>query len=170
MTAPTLLVIDVQKGLDAPSLGERSTPQAETNIARLLAEWRRRELPIVHVQHSSVEAESTLRPELPGHDFKDEARPVAGEKVFNKSVNSAFIGTGLEGYLRERGASSLIVVGLTTDHCVSASTRNAASVCRRSSRTISRSCCVPSLILKSGQLGNSCILATIFSIVSMPIV
>ena len=49
-----------------------------------------------------------------------------------------------------------------------ASTRNSASVCFRSSRTMPRSSAVPSLILYTGQPGISFILATIFSGVSMP--
>ena len=123
-----LLLIDVQKGLDDASLGERNNPQAETNMAALLAAWRHRGWPLVHVRHCSTEPASKLRPELPGNDFKDEVRPQAGETVVDKSVNSAFVGTGLESYLRERGIGSLVVAGLTTDHCVSASVRSASDL------------------------------------------
>jgi nicotinamidase-related amidase len=50
------------------------------------------------------------------------------EKQFRKSFNSAFIGTDLEKYLQEHDISSLVIVGLTTDHCVSTSTRMAANL------------------------------------------
>ena len=79
MNNTALLVIDVQKGLDDPSLGRRSTPAAEANIALLLAQWRQRRLPIVHIRHCSVEPHSKLRPELPGNAFKDQAQPLPGE-------------------------------------------------------------------------------------------
>jgi nicotinamidase-related amidase len=46
----------------------------------------------------------------------------------SRSSNSAFIGTGLEKYLQEQGISSLVIVGLTTDHCVSASTQMASDL------------------------------------------
>lgn len=128
MTNVALLVIDVQKGLDDPSLGKRNNPAAESNIAALLSAWRKHELPIVHVQHCSVEPDSPLRPERPGNAIKDEAQPLPGEALFRKSVNSAFAGTGLEQHLRERAVSSLVIVGLTTDHCVSASTRSASDL------------------------------------------
>lgn len=128
MERTALLVIDVQKGLDEPSLGKRSNPDAEANIARLLSAWRDRALPIVHVRHCSVEPHSALRPELPGNAFKDEARPLPGEKRFDKSTNSAFVGTGLEAWLRDEAIGALVIVGLTADHCVSASTRSASDL------------------------------------------
>lgn len=123
-----LLVIDVQKGLDNPAMGERNNPNAETNIALLLANWRSQNYPVIHFQHCSTEPNSLLRPELPGNAFKPEAQPLADEKLFTKTVNSAFIGTGLEQYLREQAITSLVVVGLTTDHCVSTSVRMAGNL------------------------------------------
>ena len=123
-----LLIIDVQKGLDAPELGQRSSPDAEANMARLLEAFRARGLPIIHVAHDSTEAGSRLRPELPGNAWKDEVLPQQGEAEFRKNVNSAFVGTDLESHLRERGIERLVIVGLTTDHCVSASTRSASDL------------------------------------------
>jgi len=123
-----LLVIDVQQGLASPSPGLRNNPQAESNMARLLTAWRERDLPIVHIQHCSTEPDSPLRPELPGNRFKQEVRPLADEPVFRKTVNSAFIGTGLEQFLHDSDISQLVIVGLTTDHCVSASTRTASDL------------------------------------------
>ena len=124
----TLLVIDVQQGLALASLGLRNNPQAESNMARLLAAWRAHGLPILHIQHCSTEPDSPLRPELPGNAFKKEVQPMAGEPVFRKTVNSAFIGTGLEQYLRDKDVSKMVIIGLTTDHCVSASTRMASDL------------------------------------------
>jgi nicotinamidase-related amidase len=127
-TPPALLLIDIQQGLDEPRWGARNNPDAERNIAALLTAWRAAGWPVIHVQHMSQNPESPLRPHLPGNAFKPEALPREGEPVFRKTVNTAFIGTTLEDHLRQQGISSLVMVGLTTDHCVSSSARMAANL------------------------------------------
>jgi nicotinamidase-related amidase len=128
MKHAALLIIDVQKGFDDLYWGTRNNPNAESNIVLLLAKWRKHGLPVIHVKHCSTNPRSPLRPELPGNEFKDEVQPLPEEKQFSKSVNSAFIGTGLAEYLRDHNISSLVIVGLTTDHCVSTSTRMASNL------------------------------------------
>jgi nicotinamidase-related amidase len=43
--------------------------------------------------------------------------------VISKNGNSAFIGTNLEELLRKKEIRRLFIAGLTTDHCVSTTTR-----------------------------------------------
>lgn len=123
-----LLVIDVQKGLDDPRWGVRNNPKAEQQIGALLGAWRRVKWPIIHVQHMSQEPSSPLRPDDPGNAFKPEAMPQEDEPVFQKTVNSAFIGTTLEDHLRRAGIRALVLAGLTTDHCVSTTARMAGNL------------------------------------------
>ena len=123
-----LLVIDAQVGIDSGKFGARNNPAAEPHIAQLLAAWRKAGRPVIHVRHDSVTPGSPLRPGELGHAFKPEAAPEDGEPVFGKSVNSAFIGTGLESHLREAGIGALVLVGFTTDHCVSTTARMAANL------------------------------------------
>ncbi|MDX2107908.1 MAG: isochorismatase family protein [Candidatus Melainabacteria bacterium] len=85
-------------------------------------------MPIVHVKHVSTEPESPLRPNQDGNDFKPEVKPLQSEHIEEKNVNSAFIGTGLEKYLRQNNIDKVVLVGLTTDHCVSTTTRMAANL------------------------------------------
>lgn len=47
MADDILIVVDQQKAMAHPKWGPRNNPRAEANIARLLAEWRRRGAPIV---------------------------------------------------------------------------------------------------------------------------
>lgn len=123
-----LLLIDIQQGMDDPGLPRRNNPGAERNIARLLAAWRAAGRPVVHVRHHSTEPNSPLRPEKAGVAFKPEAAPIEGEPIFTKGANSAFIGTDLEVRLRARGIETLAVIGVQTNACVEATTRNASDL------------------------------------------
>lgn len=123
-----LLIIDMQQGFDDPAWGQRNNPAAETNAWRLLQDWRRRAAPVVHVHHASPAPDGRLRLGQPGHAPKPETRPLPSEPVFLKSVNSGFIGTGLEAHLLAQGVVGVVLVGLTTNHCVSTTARMAANL------------------------------------------
>jgi nicotinamidase-related amidase len=123
-----LVVIDVQKGFDAPQWGRRNNPQAEDNIARLLEAWRRTNRPVIHIQHMSRNPASPLRPGQEGNELKDLVRPQGREPVVRKCVNSSFIGTGLEARLRRGGIKTLVMTGINTNHCVSTTARMAGNL------------------------------------------
>jgi len=128
-SAPALLLIDVQQGFDDLAWwGARNNPGAEANIARLLAAWRAAGRPVFHVKHNSRIARSPLHPAHAGNAFQPATAPLPGEPVFEKDVNSGFIGTDLEARLRQAGVTRLVIVGLTTPHCVSTTTRMAANL------------------------------------------
>ena len=121
-------MIDVQRAIDHPSWGERNNPQAEANIAALLAVWRSTARPIYHMRHDSTEPGSHYRPGQAGHQFKPEAMPQAGEPVVGKRTNSAFVGTDLESRLRAAGVETLIVAGVITNNSVEATVRMAGNL------------------------------------------
>ncbi|MEM1257005.1 MAG: cysteine hydrolase family protein [Bacteroidota bacterium] len=125
-----LLLIDVQKGLDEWDFfgEERNNPHAEENMASILIQWRKENRPVFHVQHSSINLKSPLHASKAGFQIKDEVTPLKNERVITKEVNSAFIGTGLKNILKEKAIEKLVVVGLTTNHCVSTSARMAANL------------------------------------------
>jgi nicotinamidase-related amidase len=128
---PALVIIDVQNAIDDPRWaehGERNNPDAERQIARLLAVWRERKLPIYHVRHDSRDPDSTYRPGQPGNLFKPEAQPLDGEIVIPKQTTNAFIGTGLEQRLRAAGHTSLVVAGVITNNSVEATVRMAGDL------------------------------------------
>ncbi|MEM8510313.1 MAG: cysteine hydrolase family protein [Bacteroidota bacterium] len=125
-----LVLIDIQTGLDDGAFygGNRNNPFAEENMARILQRWRAAKGLVFHVQHSSTNPESPLHPSKSGFRLKDGFHPLLGEPLFVKQVNSAFIGTDLEETLRNQGITTLIVVGLTTNHCISTSVRMAGNL------------------------------------------
>ena len=70
-----LIVIDVQEGFHDPSWGPRNNPQAEANVARLLARWRGSNRPIHHVHHASRSTAGRFYPGTPGYAPQPEAAP-----------------------------------------------------------------------------------------------
>ena len=126
-TSAALIIIDVQKAWDSPGWGTRNNPAAEERIAELLAAWRRTGRPVIHVKHDSSSPGSLLSPGTHGNEIKDEVKPLAGEPVISKNVNSAFIGTDLEKRLRDGGISEVVITGITADHCVSTTARMAGN-------------------------------------------
>ena len=126
---PALILIDIQKAFDHLEYwgGQRNNPDAEVNAAELLKIWRENKLPIFHIKHCSTIPTSLLNETHSGNEFKEIVRPIDGEPVIKKNVNSAFIGTDLKERLDIENISKLVIVGLTTDHCVSTTTRMAGN-------------------------------------------
>jgi nicotinamidase-related amidase len=123
-----LIIVDVQRAIDDPKWGPRNNPDAEDNIAALLAAWRSAAMPVFHVRHDSTDAASPYRPGTPGHAFKPQAQPRAGETLIGKSANSAFINTDLEERLNVIGATTLVVCGVLTHNSVEATVRHAGNL------------------------------------------
>jgi len=106
----------------------RNNPNAEERIAELLAGWRRTGRPVFHIKHDSLTPGSLFTRGKPGNAIKKEVKPTEGEPVISKHVNSAFIGTDLEERLRGAGIHEVVITGLTTDHCISTTTRMAGNL------------------------------------------
>ncbi|KAJ7082381.1 isochorismatase [Mycena belliarum] len=125
-----LVVIDVQHGFKLePHCTMEVHPDLHSvvaNIASTIAAFRAASLPVIHIQHASLQ-DHPLNPNLcpPGFCVMPEAAPVGDEVVFVKNAHSGFIGTGLEAHLRASQIDTLVILGLTTSHCVSTTTRMA---------------------------------------------
>ena len=126
MTA--LLIIDMQKGMLSPTLPPRNNPEAEANIARLLAAWRAAGRPVVLVRHISRSASSVFAPGQPGAEFQERFAPLALEHVVEKNVPDAFVNTGLERWLHVRGIRDVVIAGVSTNNSVEATARTAGNL------------------------------------------
>ncbi|MCA1061961.1 cysteine hydrolase family protein [Rossellomorea sp. AcN35-11] len=128
MNQTCLLLIDFQKAFRQPTCGKRNNPGMEENADLLLRAWRDKAWPIVHIQHSSHDMESPLHSSSTGFEFIEQFRPLRGEKHIIKHVNSAFIDTDLDLYLKREKFKSLVMMGFTTNHCVSTTVRMASNL------------------------------------------
>ncbi len=115
MTA--LVIVDIQEfyfpGGALPLVGPE---EAAANASRLLAQFRARGLPVVHVGHNASS----------GKAFHADVMPIQGEKIIYKDEVNAFKGTDLEAYLRARGVTRLVICGMQTHMCAEAIVRAAA--------------------------------------------
>jgi len=132
-TDTALLMIDVQEGVDVlehwgGAEGRRNNPVAEAHIGELLTAWRSAQLPVCYTAHDSREADSPLKLCQPGGAFKQGLEPQANEFIFEKEVNSGFIGTSLEIDLRRIGINRLVAVGFFTNMCVATTVRMAGNM------------------------------------------
>ena len=123
-----LLLVDVQTGFNNTAhWGPRNNPGAEQNMAKLLEAFRTAGRPVIFIQHVSQEPNSPLRPGQPGNQINPVVAP-KGERIFQKTVHSAFINTPLERTLRGSAQDTLVLCGITTDHCVSTTARMAGDM------------------------------------------
>ena len=74
-SVPALLIIDMQKGMASVAAGSRNHPQAERNIAALLARWRELGAAVIHVRHISRAPDSPFAPGQAGADFQEQFMP-----------------------------------------------------------------------------------------------
>jgi len=127
---PALLLVDIQKGFDNEVYwgGNRNNKDAEEKCAQLLQLWRKLNLPVFHIMHGSRNPDSPLHPSQPGFKLHHSIVPLPDEPIIVKDVNSAFIGTGLEGMLKEKNIKTVVIAGLTTNHCISTTTRMAGNL------------------------------------------
>lgn len=123
-----LLVIDVQEALDDPQRPPRNNPDAEANIARLLAAWRGAGRRCVHIRDDPLDPASPFASGQPGNAIKKIVAPLPDEWLIAKHVHSAFIGTDLEARLHGAGVTALVVTGLVANHCVESTARMAGNL------------------------------------------
>ena len=124
-TPPALLLIDIQQGFKETAYygGNRNNPDAEIKAGELLNCWRKKEWPVFHIHHHSMNPESPLYFEKEGAAPHNSVIPRPGEPVYKKSVHSAFLHSELKEDLEAQNAENLIFAGITTNHCVSTNVR-----------------------------------------------
>lgn len=76
-------------------------------------------------QHAGRGLKAALAPDSPLSAFAPGFEPEADDMIVVKQRYSGFVGTELALFLRERGIRTVVLVGLTTDVCVSSTARDA---------------------------------------------
>ena len=125
-----LLLIDIQNDyFPGGAMELAGSPEAAARAAALLAAFRRRSLPVIHVQHIAERPGATFfLPGTAGADLHPSVPPLPGEPVFRKHFPNAFRGTPLLAHLRGMEISDLVIAGMMTHMCIDTTTRAAADL------------------------------------------
>ncbi|MFC6285477.1 cysteine hydrolase family protein [Nocardioides sp. GCM10027113] len=127
--ATALVVVDVQEGFDDPWWGRRDNPAADANIEALVDAFAASGRPLVYVRHESANPDSPLHPDQPGNRLKPYLARHAPALTVTKSVNSSFHGEpDLHAWLQGAGVTSVVVAGITTNHCCETTARVAGNL------------------------------------------
>ena len=117
-------VLDAARAAGAPVLYVRhvSLPPSHLGVAglRTAMAWQRLE-PAEHVRTASP-------PDAAHTGIAGELAPAAGEPVFDKLGMSALVGTPLEAVLRDRGITTLVLVGAVLEIGIEPTARHAADL------------------------------------------
>ena len=130
MSKTALLLIDLQcdyfQGGLFPLKGMES---AAKQAARLLAAFRQKGLPLVHVRHENPKAGAPFfLPGSSGAVIHSLLAPQPGEPVVTKNFPNAFRETNLKKILDDMGIDSLVIVGAMSNMCIDAVTRAASDL------------------------------------------
>ena len=129
MTA-ALLIIDIQNDYFPGGTMELVGPDAAAaKAARLLAAFRKKSAPIIHMQHIAARPGATFfRPGTPGAEIHASVKPQPGETVLQKNFPNSFRDTKLLEHLKSLNISNLTIAGMMTHMCVDTTTRAAADL------------------------------------------
>lgn len=112
-----LLVVDTQKLITNEKL--YNFKSFVSNVKSLIQIARENHIEVIYVRHDDGEG-CELTKGTEGFEIYEGFQPREGERIFDKNVNSAFKGTGLLEYLKDKEIQDIIVVGLQTDYCIDA--------------------------------------------------
>ncbi|WP_372832106.1 cysteine hydrolase family protein [Pontibacterium sp.] len=128
MLNTALLLIDFQNDYFADGKWElEGTQAAADNGARLLAEFRNKGLPVVHVRHEfSAEDAPFFVAGSEGARIHTSVAAQEGEPVVLKHAANSFRDTNLKATLDELKIDNLVVVGAMSHMCIDAGVRAAA--------------------------------------------
>ena len=123
---PALLLVDLQSAAFG-GFGIPAAHQADLllrNASALLEEARASGVPVVHVQHCAAPGEAFAEG-APGWPIAPRLRPAVSERVVQKRASNAFEGTDLHAVLQGLDAGTVVITGLQSELCVSATCRGA---------------------------------------------
>jgi nicotinamidase-related amidase len=122
-----LLLVDIQNDYFPGGAMELvGSAEAGSQARELLAAFRRRSLPVIHVQHIALHPGATFfLPQTRGVEINECVTPAVNEITVRKSFPNSFRETPLLRHLRQLKVAELIIAGMMTHMCIDSTTRAA---------------------------------------------
>lgn len=117
-----LLVIDIQNGLLEDGLYNKENFLKK--VSKLISTARKNNIEVIYVMHDEGKGSGFS---IGDHAFEigKRVKPMENEKVYIKTINSAFGNKEFEAYLKESNDKDLMIVGLQTEYCIDATIKSA---------------------------------------------
>ena len=124
-----LLIIDVQNDyFEGGKFELYKSRDALANIIKVLAKFREKGLPVIHVQHLMGADGPFFVEDTPGAQIHESLTPLANEYHLVKHLPSCFPGTNLKDILKNNNIDNLVVCGMMSHMCVDTTIRNCQDV------------------------------------------
>lgn len=122
-----LMIIDIQNDYFEGGKAQLVNPDTASGNARLLLEqFRKIDLPVVHIQHIATRPDATFFiPDTKGAEIHIDVKPIDTEPVIVKHYPNSFRETDLLKYLKSKEITDLVICGMQTHMCVDSTTRAA---------------------------------------------
>ncbi len=122
-----LLLIDIQNDYFAGGRNRLVNSEQAAEIAKLALDFfRRKNLPVFHIQHISLhEGADFFLPDSEGCKIYESVFPEQNEAVIVKHTPDSFLMTDLHQQLSHAGIGQLFVCGMMTHMCLDTSVRSA---------------------------------------------
>jgi len=127
MNNSALILIDIQNDyFDGGAFTLVDVDRAAENASALLKVFREKQLPVIHIQHESLNTEKGfMLTGSRGQEIHTSVTPGINEICLTKHFPNAFWETALEEKLREQNITHVVIAGMMTHMCVSATVRAA---------------------------------------------
>jgi nicotinamidase-related amidase len=121
---PALLIIDVQKAFFAQDQRTADSLERAVDVINwAIALFRRKQLPVIAIQH--MESEDNLVPGADGFALPEKLAVLESDLHIVKTYGNAFNKTPLADELRARGVDTVILTGYCAEYCVLSTCRGA---------------------------------------------
>jgi nicotinamidase-related amidase len=125
-----LLLVDIQNDyFPGGAMALVGSVEAGDQASKLLEAYRRKGLPVIHMQHISKRPGATFfLPDTKGVEIRECVSPREGETIIRKHFPNSFRDTSLPAHLRDNKITRLVIAGMMTHMCIDTTTRAAADL------------------------------------------